>query len=111
MQKCKGFLFLRHITKVERIDIQHADQNHPFLAGPPLANTMSSEAKKKFIRDQVYLQESNSVHGIQVFSPHMNLFMVAVSEEHLQYWIAGLNSVAGLTIPKGIAWSSKLHGE
>ena len=50
------------------------------------------------------------MHGIQIHSPNMNLFLVAVSEEHLQYWIAGLNSLCGLPIPSGIAWSANLHG-
>ena len=84
MQKCKGFVFLRHITLIERIDIQNIDKNNPFLAGPPLVQNIGEEEKKKFFRDQIHLQESNSVHGIQIHSPHMNLFVIAVSEEQLQ---------------------------
>jgi len=53
MQKCKGFLFLRHISKVERIDIQQLDPQKPFLAGPPVLDSLSKENKKKFFRDQV----------------------------------------------------------
>ena len=147
MRKCKGFLFLRHITKVERMDTDVTTADNPFLAGPPVVNTLDATAGKKFKRDQVrctrnryfailsvqvstglpshhnffffcpllslqiHIQQANSVHGIQIHSPHMNLFLVAVSEEHLQYFIAGLCSISGLDIPKGISWAVDLHGK
>jgi hypothetical protein len=56
MRKCRGFLFLRHITKIERIDMEHINFEHPFLAGPAVADdTLSAEAKKIFVRDQVHM--------------------------------------------------------